>query len=659
MSEGQHRLVMKLPRFRRPVSAGGEVKPAHGSIALAVGALGIVYGDIGTSPLYAVNFLFSSQTQIARSSDNICGGISLVVWALTIVITIKYAVLVLRADNDGEGGVFALYGLLDRFMRRGMPLLLWVLLLGAGLLLGDGMITPAISVLSAVEGIRVATPMLDTAVIPTTLGILTALFALQFKGTGGVGRIFGPVMIVWLVIIAGLGVFQIARQPEILKAFDPLLGVIFLARCGWRAGLLVLGAVVLVLTGGEAMYADLGHFGARPIRLSWFILAYPCLVLNYLGQGAFLLGGTPQAGHNLFYGMVPAGLIIPMVALATAATVIASQALISGAFSLIAQAIALGLFPRLVVKHTHYAQAGEVYVPFVNRVLYVGCVLLVLGFRSSAALGAAYGLAESGVMIITSTAMFSIARRYWRWSLVQSGGLFGALALVDGAFLVANSLKVLEGGWVPLSIGLLVFFVMATWRWGRKITYAGYSAKHTMSMRELIALHRTAASYIERTAILMVPAPVHSGGERVPALMQLLWDRTGVLPRNVIFVQVVHPKVPHIHENRYSVRVLERSARGSIIRVELKFGFMEEPNVEAVLEDMIAHKEIDLATDERKWIVHVSHENLVPSKTMRPVRRMRLRLFNLLRFISRPAYYHYGLGDEVQLSAEILPVHVR
>jgi KUP system potassium uptake protein len=648
---------MKLPRFRRP---SGEVKPAHGSLALlAVGALGVVYGDIGTSPLYAVNFLFFSQTQIARSTDNICGGISLVVWALTLVIAAKYATFVLRADNDGEGGVFALYGLLDKFTRRGKPLLLWVLLLGAGLLLGDGMITPAISVLSAVEGVRVATPMFNNAVIPITLVILTALFALQFKGTGGVGRIFGPVMIVWFFVIAGLGLVQIVRQPEILRAFDPFLGLAFLARCGWRTGLLVLGAIVLVLTGGEAMYADLGHFGARPIRLSWFGLAYPCLLLDYLGQGAFLLGGTALAGHNLFYSMVPPGFIFPMVGLATAATIIASQALISGAFSLIAQAIALGLFPRLVIKHTHHAQAGEVYVPFVNRVLYVGCVLLVIGFRSSAALGAAYGLAESGVMIITSTAMFSVARRYWNWSLAQSGGLFGAVALIDGAFVVANSLKVLEGGWVPLSIGLLVFFTMATWRWGRKLTYAGYSAKHTMSMLELIALHQNAASYIERTAILMVPAPVHPGSERTPALMQLLWDRLGVLPRNLIFVQVVHPKVPYIHENRYSVTVFERSAKGSIIRVELKFGFMEEPNVEAVLEDMISHKEIDLPADERNWIVHVSHENLVPEKVMRPLRRIRLKFFNLLRFVSRPAYYHYGLGDEVQLSAEILPVHVR
>jgi KUP system potassium uptake protein len=625
----------------------------------AIGALGVVYGDIGTSPLYAIDFLFLGHTGVVLTPDAICGGISLVLWALTLVIAGKYATLVLRADNDGEGGVFALYALLNRFARRGMPLLLWVLLLGAGLLLGDGMITPAISVLSAVEGVRVATPLFAHAVIPLTLVLLTALFALQSRGTGGVGRLFGPVMLVWFVVIAGLGIVQILRAPAILHAVDPLRAIFFLHDCGWRVGLMVLGAVVLVLTGGEAMYADLGHFGARPIRLSWFFVAYPCLVLNYLGQGALLLRGAPLAGGNLFYSMVPAAWLYPMVALATVATIIASQALISGAFSLIAQAIALGLFPRLRIKHTHDARAGEVYVPFVNWVLFIGCSLIVIGFGSSGALGAAYGLAESGVMIITSLSMMSVARHEWSWGVMPGILVFGPLALVDGAFVTANSLKVFEGGWVPLSIGAAVFLIMATWRWGRKITYAGYAARHSMTLSELIALHRTAASYIERTAILMVPAPVHPGGDRTPALMQLLWDRLGVLPRNLIFVQVVHPKMPYVHEQRYAVTVLERNERGSIIRVELKFGFMEEPDVEAVLEEMVSHREIDLSPDIHSWSVHVTNENLVAEKAMRPLRRIRLALFKMLRFISRPTYYHYGLGDEVQLSAEILPVHVR
>jgi KUP system potassium uptake protein len=414
-----------------------------------------------------------------------------------------------------------------------------------------------------------------------------------------------------------------------------------------------------VLTGGEAMFADLGHFGRPPIRISWFGMVYPSLIVSYMGQGALLLQEGPRAGGNLFYSMVPKPWLYPMVVLATAATVIASQALISAVFSLSSQATALGVFPRLPIRHTHHERAGEVYVPFINWALYLGCTLLVVVFRSSSSLGAAYGLAVSGDMIITSVATYFVARRYWDWSVVQSGAFFGALFLIDGAFVTANSLKFFEGGFVPLAIGLFAFTVMATWRWGRKITYAGYAARHAMTMGELIGLHRAAPHFIERTAILMVPAPVHPTSQRTPTLLQLLWDRSGILPRNLIFVQVVHPKVPYVHDGRHSVTVIERNAGGSIIRVELKFGFMEDPNVESVLEEMISHKEIDLSTDPREWVVHVVNENLVASPTMSRLRSFRLKLFKILRFISRPAYYHYGLADEVELTAEVLAIHVR
>jgi len=635
---------------------------SHKKLALlCLGALGVVYGDIGTSPLYALNLMFFRSGHPPLTQESIFGGVSLVIWALTLVVTIKYAIFVLRADNDGEGGVFALYGLLDKIKKEGKYLLSWMLLLGAGLLFGDGSITPAISVLSAVEGISVATPAFSHLVIPITIVLLTVLFAFQFKGTGGVGRIFGPVMVVWFVVIAILGGAQVSQCPDILKAFNPVYGVVFLLHGGLHSSLLVLGAVVLVLTGGEAMYADMGHFGAMPIRISWVTVAFPCLLLNYLGQGAFLLSGAALQGNNLFYSMVPTVALYPMVVLATCATVIASQALISGAFSLTSQSIALGMFPRLKVTHTHHAQAGEVYVPFINWALYVGCTLLVIGFGSSTALGAAYGLAESGVMITTSTAMFFIARRYWGWSVLRAGLLFGGLAFIDATFLIANSLKFLQGGFVPLTIGLVVFFIMVTWRWGRKITYGAYAAKHTMPMEALIHLHQSATTFIERTAILMVPAParIHAAAQRTPTLMQLLWDRLGLLPRNIIFVQVVHPKVPYVHENRYSVTVLERSEKGSIIRVELRFGFMEEPNVEAALEQMVLHKEIDLSADRRQWSVHVAHEHFLPNKTMRLGQKFRLTIYEILRLVSRPTYYHYGLGDEVQLSTEILPVRVR
>jgi len=371
--------------------------------------LGIVYGDIGTSPLYAMDQLFLGRTGAGQTPADILGGVSLVIWTITIIVAIKYAILVLRAQNDGEGGLFALYGLLHEHKKRGTTMLLWALMLGAGLLFGDGMITPAISVLSAVEGLDVATPALAGIVIPVTVGLLTVLFAIQFKGTAGIGIVFGPILAVWFVVITVMGVWQIGQHPDILAAFNPVYGATFLAHAGWFEDLLILSALMLVVTGGEAMYADVGHFGAQPIRASWFGVVYPALLLNYLGQGGYLLSGAPVAGGKLFYNLAPSALLLPTVLLATVATVIASQALISGAFSLMSQAIHLGLFPRLRLLHTHERHAGQIYIPFVNWSLFVGCIALVAGFGTSSALAAAYGLAVAGVMVITSVAMFRIA----------------------------------------------------------------------------------------------------------------------------------------------------------------------------------------------------------------------------------------------------------
>jgi len=350
-----------------------------------------------------------------------------------------------------------------------------------------------------------------------------------------------------------------------------------------------------------------------------------------------------------------------VVLLATAATITASQGLISGAFSLASQAIRLGLFPRLQIRHTHRAHAGQIYIPFINWALFTGCIVLVVTFGSSSALAAAYGLAVSGVMVITSLAMYPVARIYWNWSAGKAGLVWGALIGVNVAFLVASSLKFLEGGFVPLSVGVLVFLVMATWRWGRKATFAAYSEKSTMTIAELVALHRQCKVFMERNAVLMAATPLRQPSDRAPALMQMLWDRHGILPRNLILVEVIHRKVPHIHDDRYRVSVFDRERnRGSIIGVEVSFGFMEEPNVERLLEEMARHKEIDLPTDPRQWIVHASHENLLPlKKRTGMLRRLRLRLFMFLRLVSQPAYYYYGLGDEVQLSVEIIPVRVQ
>ena len=624
---------------------------------MALGALGVVFGSIGTSPLYAMDQIFRVA---AGAPEHALGAASLAVWSLTIAVAIQYPLLVLRAQNDGEGGVFALFGLLHDRTDRRSRMLLWALIAGAGLLIGDGMITPAISVLSAVEGLDVAGPGFTRWVAPITIGLLAALFAVQFKGASGVGKVFGPIVFVWFVAIAALGAAQIAERPEILQAFNPLHGLAFLARANLIEALMILGGLMLVVAGGEAMYADVGHFGALPIRLSWFAIVYPALILNYLGQGAYATRGAPVRGGKLFFALAPDWLLIPIVVLATAATVIASQALVTGVFSLVSQAIRLGLFPRLEIRHTHHAREGQVYIPVVNWMLLLGCVALVWTFGSSSALAAAYGLAVSGVMVITSVAMIPVALRQWEWRPAATALVWGPLTALNLAFLLASSLKLFEGGYVPVAVGSVAFAAMATWRWGRRAIFAAQNAKATLTMAEVVELHRSCRHYLERNALIMSPRPLRALGDRAPSLIRLVAERTGVLPRNLIFVEVIHRKTPYIHGGRYRVTVFDRNEqKGNVIGVELAFGFMEEPNVERALEDLARHQEIDLPTDPRQWIVHVMQEHLLPARRSNLVKRMRLRLFLFLRQVSRPAYSYYGLGDEVQLTVEIIPVRLR
>ncbi len=626
----------------------------QGVAQLALGALGVVFGSVGTSPLYAMD-------QIVRvAPENALGAVSLAIWSLTVVVAIQYPLFVLRAQNDGEGGVFALYGLLHGRADRHARMLLWALMAGAGLLIGDGMITPAISVLSAVEGLDVAVPTFSGAVIPVTLGLLVALFAFQFKGASGMGSVFGPIVLLWFVAIAGLGGAEIAAHPQILAAFNPAYGVSFLAHARFLEALLILGGLMLVVAGSEAMYADLGHFGPAPIRMSFYAVVYPALLLNYIGQGAYLLGGAPVPDHKLFFALAPHWLVAPLVALATAATIIASQALISGTFSLVSQAIRLGLFPRLEIRHTHHAHEGQIYIPVVNWMLLIGCVALVAWFGSSSALAAAYGLAVSGVMVITSASIIPVALRQWDWSPGRTALVWGPLTALNGAFLLASSLKLFEGGFVPIAVALVAFAAMATWRWGRKAIYAAQNAKATLTMAEVVELHRSSRHYLERNALIMSPRPLRSLGDRAPSLIRLIAERTGVLPRNLIFVQVIHKKTPYIHGSRYRVTVFDRNEqKGNVIGVELSFGFLEEPNVERALEDLARHQEIDLPSDPHQWIVHVMQENLLPARKRSVFKRMRLRLFQFLRQVSRPSYSYYGLGDEVQLTVEIIPVRLR
>ncbi len=645
---------------RRAGAAGRERHhaPKGGVGPSALGALGVVFGSIGTSPLYAMDLI----ARVARSHSALdaVGAASLALWSLTLVVAVQYPLLVLRAQNDGEGGLFALYGLLHDRKDRRVRVMLWALIGGAGLLIGDGMITPAISVLSAVEGLDVARPGLTAVVGPVTIGLLIGLFAVQYKGSSRVGSVFGPVAFLWFVVLAALGAAAIAREPQILAALNPLHGLRLLARSDLIETLELLGAVMLVVAGGEAMYADVGHFGAAPIRLSWYAIVYPALLLNYLGQGAHLLGGAPVAQDKLFFALAPQDLVIPMVVLATAVAVIASQSLITGVFSLISQAIRLGLFPRLDIEHTHHAHEGQVYIPVVNWALLVGCVTLVLVFRSGAALAAAYGLAVSGVLVLTSVAMIPVAQRHWGWSPTRTALVWGPLTALNTTYLAASSLKLLEGGYVPIAVGAAAFAMMATWRWGRKATYAAHNAKATLTLSEIVTLHRRSSAFLERNALIMSPRPLRGLGDRAPSLIRLIAERTGMLPRNLIFVEVSHKKTPHIHGSRYHVTVFDRSpAKGSVIGVELSFGFLEDPNVEQALEDLARHEEIDLPADPHQWIVHIMQDHLLPSRRSSLFKRLRLNLFLFLRAVSRPAYSYYGLGDAVQLTIEVIPVRLR
>ena len=627
---------------------------------LTLTALGVVFGDIGTSPLYALNELFYGNHPLVRSPENILGSVSLVFWVLTLAISIKYMIFVLKANNDGEGGVFALYGLLHPFRKNGnIFLLMTILITASGLLFGDGMITPAISVLSAVEGLKLINSSFSTWILPLTFIIIILLFYIQKKGTAKVGSFFGPIILVWFVVIGSIGAFQIFQTPNILISLLPIHAWKFLLILNSKQLMYVLGGVLLAITGGEALYADMGHFGIKPIRLSWFIIVYPALILSYLGQGAFLLSSQTVKYDNLFFSQVPFEFLTPMVVLATMAAIIASQALISGAFSLTSQAVALGLLPRIKVIHTHHEHFGQIYVPFINWFLCFGCLILVYKFQSSTNLATVYGFAASADMLITSVTMIFILNLYSKWSHLKILTIFGIFIIIDLLFLTANSFKILEGGYIPLGIGILIGSIMLTWRWGRKITYMAYSKINSITLKELIKIKNETTHYHDKNVILMVPKPIQNINEKIPALMQLIYNRHKVLARNIIFVEVIHKKVPYIYKDRYDVTIFDKSAeKGMIISVAIKFGFMEEPNVEKVLASMATHHELTLSPDPHHWIVYASHENIIKSSKWDYFMRKRLQLFALLRQVSQPGYYYYGLGDEVQLSVEILPIRI-
>ena len=552
---------------------------------LALAALGVVYGDIGTSPLYAIRYSFSGPHGISVTPGNVLGVLSMVFWSLVIVVTIKYHIVIIRADNKGEGGVLALMAMVNgsRLARGLSPRRIMIVLgiFGSALLYADGALTPAISVLSAVEGLEVATPALASWVLPVTLVILVGLFLLQSRGTARIGAMFGPVMLLWFAALGVLGLSQIVRQPGVLAAVSPYYAVRFFGENAGR-GFVVLGAVFLVVTGGEALYADLGHFGHRAIQRAWFGIALPSLMLNYFGQGALLLRDA-SAAVNPFYHLAPSWALYPLIALATAATIIASQAVISGAFSLTRQAVQLGYSPRLRIEHTSSREIGQIYVPAVNWGLMVLTCVLVFGFHvadtaqpTSSNIAGAYGVALSTLMLITTLMFYVMSREVWRWSFARAAIVSGLFLWVDVLFFAANMLKLRYGGWVPLAIAAVIFLLMTTWKRGREILGKRMLEK-TVPLKMLLAdLAAEPPLRVPGTAVFMYGTAEHTP----PALVHNL-AHNKVLHEKVVFLTVVTEDVPHVASRE---RVTVKHIGKGFHTVVARYGFMDDPDIEDVLE---------------------------------------------------------------------------
>jgi len=572
---------------------------------LLLAALGVVYGDIGTSPLYTVRQCFDGIGSVRPAS--VWGVLSLIAWSLFIVVTLKYVIVIMRADNRGEGGILALTALALRAANRGTRAAGWIIaagMIGAALFYGDGVITPAISVLSAVEGLKVATPVFEPYILPITVVLLLALFMIQRRGTGVVGEFFGPIMALWFIVLACLGVAEIARHPAVLYALDPRYGINFLLADPTR-GFILLGAVVLAVTGAEALYADMGHFGARPIRLAWLYFVFPALLLNYFGQGALLLN-EPSALTNPFYLLAPEWFRLPLVVLSSIATVIASQAVISGAFSMTRQAVQLGYLPRLEIRHTSEHEFGQIYVPKLNLFLLAAVLALVLGFRSSDNLGAAYGIAVTGTMTITTILAFAYMRGVRRWNIYWATLLFGFFLAVDLMFFSANLLKIEEGGWFPLAVALLIYTVMATWRTGRGQLTAARAVGGLPLETFITSLKPDHPVRVPGTAVFTT-----ANNDRVPNALLHNLKHNHVLADRVILMTVITEDIPHVGDDqRLQIRHLDKNFH----TITLHYGFMDQPNIpRALAQCRIMHFQFKLL----ETSFFVGREKIVASKKTR------------------------------------------
>ena len=616
---------------------------------LTLAALGVVYGDIGTSPLYAMRECFNPEHGVQVTPENVLGVLSLLLWSLILIVTVMYLVFVLRADNKGEGGILALMALAFPERRSDTPrtrltaVMLGLGLFGAALLYGDGMITPAVTVLGAMEGLDVATPKLAPYIVPLSVAILVGLFACQRAGTGTIGKVFGPVMVVWFLEISVLGIGGIIQEPRVLGAVNPMHAVRFFADNGW-VGFVVLGSVFLVVTGGEALYADMGHFGRKPIRIAWFGLVLPSLVLNYLGQGALLID-HPEAAVNPFYKLAPTWALYPLVGLAAAAAVIASQALISGAFSLTMQAVQLGYLPRIAIEHTSAHERGQIYIPKVNWALMVACVALVVGFRSSSALAAAYGIAVTLTMLVTTLLFHFVARRLWGWSFWQASAVSGIAFVIELAFFGANALKILHGGWFPLVVGAVLFTLMSTWKTGRQMLWKRVRESALPVDQFLASVERREPMRVKGTAVYLA-----GNSDGVPLALLHNLKHNKVLHERVVFLTILVDDSPHVAEcERLGVEELGHG----VWRVKSRFGFMEEPDVPDVLRRC---GDLGLRFKEHETTFFLSRETIIPSKRS-GMALWRERLFAIMSrnaqsataFFRLPASRVVELGMQVEI----------
>jgi KUP system potassium uptake protein len=580
--------------------------PQSKTAAVAVAAMGVVYGDIGTSPLYTMKEVFNGHHAVAISPDNVLGILSLVFWAMTITVSLKYVLIIMRADNKGEGGIMALTSLAQRVGNLS-PSTLWLLtalgVFGAALFYGDAVITPAMSVLSAIEGLEVATPALKPYVVPISVGILTALFLIQRKGTASVGALFGPIMLFWFATLGGLGLLQVIKTPAVLAAINPLYAVDFFINNQMK-GFFALGAVVLAITGGEALYADMGHFGRRPIAIAWVSYVFPLLYLNYLGQGALLLA-DPSAVSNPFYQMVPDALLYPMVGLATAAAVIASQAVISGAYSLTAQAMQMGYCPRIKILYTSAREKGQIYIPNINWLLLIAVLFLVIEFRSSSNLAAAYGIAVTLTMMIDTVLAFVVVRALWRWSLPKALAFLVFFVTVDMAFFSANIVKVLDGGWFPLMLGLGVFALLTTWQRGRALLYDKLKQDSMPLDAFLSSLAHGGPLRVEGTSIFMTP-----GSDSVPRAMLHNLYHNKVLHERVVLMVVKFEDVPHVPDIDYCE---VKKLTAGFWQVTVRYGFKDAPDIPDV---MARCGPLGLDFDMMQTSFFLGRETIVPSRVV-------------------------------------------